>query len=206
MGEGFNLSAGTWFMPIERIIFYSFSLLALLSAGMMVMLRNPVKALLSLALVFVCNAGLWLLLSAEFLSMILILVYVGAIMVLFLFVVMMIDIESVELQKGLTRHLPLGIVAYLLMSVLLLYVVGSTIFGLKRYPYPHQMPYSLKNLGVALYTDYLYPLTIAGVLLLLAMIAAISLSFRKRDNNKAIDPSLQMKASKGNRLRLRDGL
>ncbi len=119
---------------------------------------------------------------------------------------MMIDIESVELQKGLIRYFPLGIGAYLLMSALLLYVVGSAIFGLKRYPYPHQMPYSLHTLGVALYTDYLYPLVVAGVLLLLAMIAAISLSFRKRENNKAIDPSLQMKASKANRLRLRDGL
>ena len=193
-------------MEIERIIFYSFSSMALLSAGMMVMLRNPVKALLCLALVFVCNAALWLLLRAEFLSMILVLVYVGAIMVLFLFVVMMMDIESVELQKGLTRYFPLGIGAYLLMSVLLLYVVNATIFGLKRYPYPDQVPYSLKNLGVALYTDYLYPLIVAGVLLLLAMIAAISLSFRKRENNKAIHPSLQMKANKANRLRLRDGL
>ncbi len=193
-------------MPIERIIFYSFCSLALLSAAMMVMLRNPVKALLCLALVFVCNAALWLLLRAEFLSMILVLVYVGAIMVLFLFVVMMIDIESVELQKGLTRYFPLGIGAYLLMSVLLLYVVNATIFGLKGYPYPDQVPYSLKNLGVALYTDYLYALIVAGVLLLLAMIAAISLSFRKRENNKAIDPSLQMKANKANRLRLRDDL
>ena len=193
-------------MEIERIIFYSFSSLALLSAGMMLMLRNPVKALLCLALVFVCNAALWLLLRAEFLSMILVLVYVGAIMVLFLFVVMMIDIESVELQKGLTRYFPLGISAYLLMSVLLLYVVGATIFGLKRYPYPDQVPYSLHTLGVALYTDYLYPLIVAGVLLLLAMIAAISLSFRKREHNKAIYPSLQMKASKANRLRLRDDL
>ncbi|MBP6104039.1 MAG: NADH-quinone oxidoreductase subunit J [Gammaproteobacteria bacterium] len=193
-------------MPIERIIFYSFSLLALLSAGMMVMLRNPVKALLSLALVFVCHAALWLLLRAEFLSMILVLVYVGAIMVLFLFVVMMIDIESAIFQKGFTRYFPLGIGTYLLMSVLLLYVVSANTFGLKRYPYPDQAPYSLHTLGVTLYTDYLYPLVVAGVLLLLAMIAAISLSFRKRENNKAIDPSLQIKASKANRLRLRDGL
>ncbi len=189
-------------MPLENIIFYSFSVLALISAAMMVILRNPVKALLCLALVFVCNAVLWLLLRAEFLSMILILVYVGALMVLFLFVVMMIDIESTVLQRSLTRYFPLGIIAYLLMSAMLLYIVHPFMVGSTYARNPHSMPnHSLYTLGLLLYTDYLYPLVVAGVLLLVAMVAAISLSFKRKANNKAIDPSLQMKANKANRLR-----
>ncbi len=188
-------------MEITRIIFYSFSALALLSACMMVLLKNPVKALLCLALVFCAYAGLWVVLQAEFLAMILVLVYVGAIMVLFLFVVMMLDVEKVILKQRLRAYAPMGILIYLMMSFSLIYMVKST-FGAQTYLQPMNVGYSLDNLGLLLYTEYLYPLILAGVLLLLAMIAAIALTLRKRPHSKVVDLSTVSKVSKANRLRI----
>lgn len=190
-------------MEITRIIFYSFSALALFSAAMMVLCKNPVKALLCLGLVFCAYAGLWVLLQAEFLAMILVLVYVGAIMVLFLFVVMMLDIEKSVLKEGRTFYFLLGIAAYFIMSGLLLYIVNPTLFGVEYYPEPMARSYSLNNLGLLLYTEYLYPFIIAGVLLLVAMIAAIALTLRKRPHSKkVVDLAAIQKTSKANRLRI----
>ena len=190
------------FFHIEHIIFYSFSLLAILSATAVVLAKNSVRAVLFLVLTFFAMAGLWMTLQAEFLSIILVLVYVGAVMVLFLFVVMMLDIDSSALRGGFTRYLPLGIVVSLTLVIGLIYSFAPN-FGLayKSGLSTHAADYSnIKVLGELLYTQYLYPLEIAGVLLLVAMIAAISLTLRERGDTRTPNPSKQMKVNKKDRL------
>lgn len=172
---------------LEQVIFYFFTALLLLSAGMVITVKNPVHAALSLVLAFFCSAAIWMLLEAEFLAIVLILVYVGAVMVLFLFVIMMLDINLTVLREGFSRFLPVGVIVALLMVVSMGTVIASGKFtvvnnylGLK-----HAAGYSnTKELGIALFTDYLYPFEIAGAVLLVAIVAAISLTMRRRPDVK----------------------
>ncbi len=146
-----------------------------------------------------------MLLEAEFLSVILVLVYVGAVMVLFLFVVMMLDVELSSIREGFTRYLPLGFCVSVLVVICLVYVVGSKNFGISQVPLPmpHSSEYSnTLDLGVMLYTQYLYPFELAGVLLLVAIISAISLTFRGYRGRKKVDPGFQIQVRKEDRVRL----
>ena len=190
-------------MNVEIIIFYIFSLLLLSSSIAVVTLNNPVKSAISLVFSFFSSAILWLLLNAEFLSIILILVYVGAVMVLFLFVVMMLDINISQAQEGFVKYLPIGIFVF------------ATIAGLLSYFFYNQFENSddniitsidligtdnTKNLGYLLYTEYILAFEIAAIILLLGIISAITLTLKKSATNKYQNPSDQVNVSKKDRL------
>ncbi len=192
-------------MSFEQFIFYLFAAAMLGSAMMVITLRNPVHAALSLVLTFFSGAALWLLLEAEFLAITLVLVYVGAVMVLFLFVVMMLDVNLAQLREGFVKLLPVGVVVALLVIGMMAYVVGPGNFGLEKFAEPvgHPADYSnTKELGRVLYTVYVYPFEIAAVILLVAIIAAISLALRKRPLTKHQNPDLQIAVRKEDRLRI----
>jgi NADH-quinone oxidoreductase subunit J len=172
---------------------------------MVITRRNPVHSVLFLVLAFFNAAGLWMLLEAEFLAITLVLVSVGAVMVLFLFVVMMLDIEIAELRASFIKYMPIGILIGLLMIVELLLVVGPSHFGLDKYAAParHAADYSnTKELGEMLYTNYLYPFEIAAVILLVAIVAAISLTLRRRPETRYQDPASQVVVKKKDRLKI----
>lgn len=192
-------------MSIAQTVFYAFSALAILAASMVIFAKNPVRAVLFLILTFFATSGLWMLLEAEFLAIILVLVYVGAVMVLFLFVVMMLDIELAQTREGFIRYLPLGLGISTAVVLALIYAVGEKEFGLAVFgsPIPHDKTFSnIKALGALLYTQYWYPFEIAGVLLLVAIVSAISLTFRGKKENKAKDPAWQVAVQKRDRVRL----
>ncbi len=186
-------------------LFYVFAAILILAALRVVTTRNPVHAALYLVLAFVACSGLWLLLEAEFLAVVLVLVYVGAVMVLFLFVVMMLDIKVAELREGFIRYLPLGLLVAVAMAAQLIVVVGGERFGLKSFPFPaaHSVDFSnTKALGELLFTAYLYPFEIASMVLLVAIIAAISLNFRRRQGVKKQNPAEQVKVRAADRIRI----
>ncbi len=192
-------------MSFEKFVFYVFAAVLVFSATMVITRRNPVHSVLFLVLAFFNAAGLWMLLEAEFLAITLVLVYVGAVMVLFLFVVMMLDIEIAELRASFIRYMPIGILIGLLMIVELLLVVGPQHFGLDKYAAParHAADYSnTRELGEMLYTNYLYPFEIAAVILLVAIVAAISLTLRRRPETRYQDPSSQVVVKKKDRLKI----
>lgn len=192
-------------MEIQAIIFYIFSAILVFAAGMVVTVRNPVFSVLFLVLAFFTSAALWILLEAEFLALTLVLVYVGAVMVLFLFVVMMLDINLAVLKEGFARYLPAGIVVAVLMIIQLAIVVGPEQFGLEKFAEPaaKAAEYSnTKELGRILYTVYLYPFEIASVILLVAIIAAIALTLRKRRVKDVMPPEQQVAVKRGDRVRL----
>jgi len=190
---------------IEQIVFYLFGGMLILSASMVVVMRNPIYAALFLVLSFFSSAAIWLLLHAEFLAIALVLVYVGAVMVLFLFVVMMLDINLVTVREGFARYLPVGIIVAVLMVTAMGLVVGSNYFMSDTYMAIKSIGPDYSNtreLGIALYTEYLYQFEIAGAILLVAIIAAISLSMSKLKVNKSRDPSDQVFVKKQDRLRI----
>jgi NADH-quinone oxidoreductase subunit J len=191
-------------MEFKQVVFYIFGFMMLASATAVVLVRNPVKAALSLVLTFVCAAGLWLLLEAEFLAIALVLVYVGAVMVLFLFVVMMLDINIARLREGFAEYLPYGgLIA--VMLVIEMGVILSGRFGAGQSPVPKALPADHSNtleLGRVLYTQYVYPFEIAALILLVAIVAAIALTLRKRKDTKYIDPAKQVEARRADRVRL----
>jgi len=192
-------------MTFELIVFYVLSGVLLLSGLMVITARNPVHAALFLVLAFFNCAGIWLLLEAEFLAITLVLVYVGAVMVLFLFVVMMLDVNAAELRAGFIRYLPLGLLVSLAMAAEMIMVVGPRFFGLDKVAAPprHGVDYSnTEELGRVLYTDYMYPFEIASVILLVAIIAAIVLTMRKRPETKYQNPSQQVRVRRQDRVRL----
>lgn len=192
-------------MPIYEIVFYLFSAVLMGAAVMVVTVRNPVYAALSLVLAFFSSAAIWMLLEVEFLAIILVLVYVGAVLVLFLFVVMMLDINTSPLREGFIRYLPvgLGVAALIVMEMYL--VVRARNFGVEHVVIParHAEGYSnVRELGGVLYTDYVYPFEIAAVILLVAIIAAIALTMRKRPETKYQNPSQQVAVKSKDRVRL----
>lgn len=190
----------------EKFLFYVFALITVWASVMVITRKNPVHSVLFLVLAFVTSAALWVLLEAEFLGIVLILVYVGAVMVLFLFVVMMLDVDLAALRAGFVQNLPLAGLVAAVMAVEILLIVGPGNFGLDAFPKPEPLGAEVSNtreLGLLLYTVYIYPVEIAAVILLLAIVAAIRLTLRRRPDNKAVDPAQQVRVRKGpDRVRL----
>jgi NADH-quinone oxidoreductase subunit J len=187
-------------VTFEKFLFYVFAFILVFAATMVITRRNPVHSALFLVLAFVSSACIWMLAEAEFLAIVLVLVYVGAVMVLFLFVVMMLDIDIATLRAGFMRYLPVGLLVAVAMAVEIFLVVGPANFGLEQFaaPAPHAADYSnTGELGSVLYTVYMYPFEIAAVILLVAIIAAIGLTMRKRPETKYQDPSEQVRVKKG---------
>lgn len=167
--------------------------------------RNPVHSALSLVLCFITSAAIWLLIEAEFLAVVLVLVYVGAVMVLFLFVVMMLDVDFEELRSGFTRYAWLGWVTALVVIVEIVGVVTARSLGVDvtRGAAPLPADYSnTKELGSVLYTEFVYPFELAAVLLLVAMIAAIALTMRRRAGVKYQNVSRQVAVDRKDRVRI----
>jgi NADH-quinone oxidoreductase subunit J len=192
-------------MDFERILFYVFATILVFAAARVITVRNPVHAALHLVLAFFTSAALWLLLEAEFLAITLVLVYVGAVMVLFLFVVMMLDINTSPLSEGFVKYMPLGVTVALLIFIEMGLVLGTQQFirGTAAMPARHPEGYSnVRELGGVLYTDYVYPFEIASVILLVAIIAAIALTMRKRPETKYQDPSQQVAVKPADRVRI----
>ena len=192
-------------MSLVSILFYFFATVLVVSAAMVVTIRNPVKAALFLVLSFFSAACIWMTLEAEFLSIALVLVYVGAVMVLFLFVVMMLDIDIESMREGFTRNLPIGALVAGIMVVEFAVVMMSDRFSLQSLPRPvgHGPNYSnTKELGLVLYTDYVFAFEVAGLILLVAIVAAIVLTMRRRPDTRYQAPSEQVKVSKSERLRI----
>lgn len=188
-----------------HIIFYIFAAIAVGSAVNVVTAPNPMRSVLSLVVTFFAMACIWMLLHAEFLSIILILVYVGAVMTLFLFVIMLLNIRKESDQSGFVRYLPVGIVVALLVTGILLIVSGSPLFDATHMPAPvvSDADYNnLAHLGDALYTTYVYPFEIAGVLLLAAIIAAITLAYRGPRKRKVQSAAKQIDIDPASRVRL----
>jgi len=191
-------------MNIEPLLFYAFSAVLLFASFRVITARSPVYAALFLVLAFFSAACVWILLRAEFLAIVLVLVYVGAVMVLFLFVVMMLDVGTEALREGFWTHFPLaaivGVVIALEMAAVL--IPG---FRLSDAPVADAAALKLgisKLLGIEVYTRYLYPLQIAAVLLLVAIIAAIALTLRRRKDSKYQNPSEQVRVRAADRMRL----
>ncbi len=192
-------------MTFTQFVFYLFSAGLIFAAAMVITVRNPVKAALFLVLAFFSAAGLWVMLEAEFLAIALVLVYVGAVMVLFLFVVMMLDINLARLREGFGEYLPVGAVVAALMIVEMGVILGPRHFGLHRFPLPpgHAAGYSnTRELGLQLYTTYVYPFEIASLILLVAIIAAIALSMRSHRRSRHQDPGKQVQVRREDRVRI----
>ncbi len=187
------------------LLFYALSTVLLAAAVGVITARNPVFAALFLILAFVTSAVLWLLLEAEFLAIVLVLVYVGAVMVLFLFVVMMLDINVTTMREGFLRYAPVGAIVAGIIVLELAYVIWFRSDGLPvgTTLVPRDAGYSsTEELGKVLYTQYLYPFELAGMLLLLAIVAAILLTMRQRPGLKVQDVAEQVKAQRGDRVRM----
>jgi len=192
-------------MTFQSFIFYFLSSVLVASAVGVITARNPVHAALLLVLAFFTSSGLWLLLQAEFLAIALVLVYVGAVMVLFLFVVMMLDINLAKLREGFWRYLPLGGVVALLLVVEMSMILVSRSGGFGDTALPPDLPagYSnTKELGLLVYTEYVYAFEIAAVILLVAIVAAIALTLRKRKQSRYIDPAAQIGIRRKDRVRI----
>jgi NADH-quinone oxidoreductase subunit J len=186
----------------EATVFYAFALILLVSALCVITARNPVHAALFLVLAFFTASAIWLLLRAEFLAITLVLVYVGAVMVLFLFVVMMLDINIERLREGFWRNLPAALVVGGLMAFEMISVLAYRVYGMPR---PNEKPLSYSNtkeLGRLIYTDYVYAFEIAAVVLLVAIIAAIALTLRRRKDARGQDPAQQVRVRSRDRVRL----
>ena len=190
-------------IDFNYIVFFGFGLILIVSALLVVTVRNPVHAALWLVLSFFTAAALWLLLYAEFLAITLVLVYVGAVMVLFLFVVMMLDINVDILREGFWRNLPVGLTVAILMAGEMIALVARGVAGEGAGPGAPAPDFSnTKALGRVLYTDYLFPFEIAAVILLVAIVAAIAITLRGRKVTKYQHPSEQLKATKAERLKI----
>ena len=193
-------------IPIQEIVFYFFSLIMIGAATGVITSRNPVYAALFLVLTFFTAAAIWMLLEAEFLSIVLIVVYVGAVMVLFLFVVMMLDINLEPLSAGFVSYLPIGLVVAIVMAAELLTVIwAKERFSESAFPIPSAHPEGYSNtaaIGERLYTQFLLPFEVAGIILLVAIIAAIALTLRKRPDVKTQKPALQVRVKRDERVRL----
>ncbi|ACM32359.1 MAG: NADH-quinone oxidoreductase subunit J [Diaphorobacter nitroreducens] len=196
-------------MDAKTGFFYLFSVVLLYAAFRVITARNPVHAVLHLILAFSQAAGVWFLLKAEFLAITLVLVYLGAVMVLFLFVVMMLDIRIDTVRRGFWKHFPLAAFIGALVAFEMAAVLMTGFRGIEEPKAVEVLvnaagqvvPYSnTKALGKLLYTEYLYPVEVAAVILLVAMIAAIALTLRQRKDSKAIDPSEQVRVRARDRL------
>jgi NADH-quinone oxidoreductase subunit J len=190
---------------LVEILFYAFSAILVCAALGVIVSRNAVYSALSLVLCFVTSAAIWLLIQAEFLAVVLVLVYVGAVMVLFLFVVMMLDVNLEELREGFVRYAWLG---WLTAGALIVEIVGvvwarSLGVDINKVPVPVAADFSnTRELGLVLYTKYAYPFELAAVLLLVAIVAAIALTMRRRPGLKVQDINRQVATRASDRLRI----
>ena len=192
-------------MTFLEIVFYVFSAVLIASSLLVVTVRNPVRAALFLVLAFFSAACLWLTLEAEFLAITLVLVYVGAVMVLFLFVIMMLDIDIAQMRAGFANYLPLGSIVALVMAGELILVMLSSEFGKTDLPRPAGQSVDYSNteaLGRLVYTDYVFAFEVAAVILLVAIIAAISLTLRRRPETRYQAPEKQVQVRKEDRIRI----
>ena len=186
----------------ESVLFYAFAAVLLCAGLAVITARNPVHGALALVLAFFTAAAIWLLLRAEFLAIALVVVYVGAVMVLFLFVVMMLDINLERVREGFWRNLPLAVVVGGIMMLEMGAILWQRYFGMAR---PRELPATYSNtreLGRVLYTQYAYAFEIAAVILLVAIIAAIALTLRRRKDTRSQDPAEQVRARPKERMRL----
>ena len=192
-------------MEFKTFVFYFLSSILVFAGLRVITARNPVHAALFLVLAFFTASGVWILLQAEFLAMALVLVYVGAVMVLFLFVVMMLDINLDRLREGFWSYLPVGALVGILMLVEMVMVLGGGYFGLEAMPAPAPVAADYSNtreLGRVLYTDYVYAFELASLVLLVAMVSAVALTLRKRKGLKSIPPSEQVAVRREGRVEL----
>ena len=192
-------------MDFQSITFYFFATVLVASALGVITARNPVHAALLLVLAFFTCAGLWLLLQAEFLAITLVLVYVGAVMVLFLFVVMMLDINLDRLREGFWKWFPFGALLALVMLAEIAMVLMGRKFSADQMPTPplQAADYSnTKELGRLIYTEYVYAFELAAVILLVAIVAAIALTLRRRVGPRFMEPSEQVKVKRSDRVRM----
>ena len=198
-------------MDAKTGFFYLFSVVLLYATFRVITARNPVHAVLHLMLAFSQAAGVWLLLKAEFLAIVLVLVYLGAVMVLFMFVVMMLDINVSTVRQGFWKHFPLAAT----MGALIAFEMAAVLMGgFRGMDEPKAVAQMLNSagqvieysntlaLGRLMYTQYLYPVEIAAVILLVAMVSAIALTLRKRTDSKAISPSVQLRVRSQDRVEL----
>jgi len=191
-------------VSFEIFIFYVFSAILVFSASRDITVRNPVFAAMFLVLTFFTCAGIWMLLEAEFLAITLVLVYVGAVMVLFLFVVMMLDINVEPMREGFVSYLPVGLLVGAIMLIEMIILVTRN-FKSEQYPVPARAGADYSNteaLGQLLYSKYLFQFEIAAVILLVAIVAAIALTMRRRPETKYQKPSEQVSVTKADRLRV----
>ena len=195
-------------MSFNTLVFYMFAVITVLAALRVITARNPVHAALFLVLAFCSSAGIWILLEAEFLAITLVLVYVGAVMVLFLFVVMMLDINLEQLREGFWRWFPFGAALAVIMVFQMIWVLGNRQTAeTGAEVIKHAANYSnTKELGRLIYTDYVYPFELAAVLLLVAIVTAIALTLRRRKDVKSQEPNKQVLVKKADRLRIISGV
>jgi NADH-quinone oxidoreductase subunit J len=188
-------------MMFHTALFYFFAAILIFAALRVVTARNPVHAALWLVLAFFTAAAIWLLLRAEFLAIVLVLVYVGAVMVLFLFVVMMLDVNFDSMRTQFKSYIPVAAtVGLLVLLEMALVLLGGNLGG--REPLAAAQPSNTKALGNLLYVDYVYPFELAAVILLVAIIAAIALTWRRRKETRYQNPSEQVKVRSEDRVRL----
>ena len=190
-------------MDTTTALFYVFSAVLLFSAFRVITANSPVHSALFLVLAFFSASCIWMMLHAEFLAISLVLVYVGAVMVLFLFVVMMLDIDIAQLKQGFWKHFPVAALVGVVIALEMAWVLqrGFNTTVAKPMEGTAGMP-NTKLLGIEIYTDYLYPLEVAAVLLLVAIISAIALTLRRRKDVRGQNPAEQVKAKKADRLRI----
>ncbi|MBB5392213.1 MULTISPECIES: NADH-quinone oxidoreductase subunit J [unclassified Herbaspirillum] len=190
-------------MEFKTVLFYVFSVILVIAAVRVITARNPVHAALFLVLSFFSAAGIWMLLKAEFLAIVLVLVYVGAVMVLFLFVVMMLDINLDKMREGFWGYFPLaatiGVIIVLEMAAVLLRSFWTSD---SQVPAVSDTIGQTKPLGMLIYTEYVYAFEIAAVILLVAIVAAVALTLRKRKDTKYFDPAKAVKVKASDRVRL----
>ncbi|MFN3415746.1 MAG: NADH-quinone oxidoreductase subunit J [Caldimonas sp.] len=191
-------------MDTLSTLFYVFSAVLLFASFRVITARSTVHAALYLVLAFFNAAGVWMLLQAEFLAIALVLVYVGAVMVLFLFVVMMLDINVDALRQNFWKHFPVaGLVGVLIALEMALVLMTGFTPGPAPQPTPEQVQMgNTKLLGIEMYTHYIYPLQVAAVLLLVAIVAAIALTLRRRKDSRYVNPAEQIRVTKAQRLRV----
>ena len=191
-------------MIFSTVLFYILAFVAIVAGARVVLSRSPVVAALHLMLTFFTASMLWILIGAEYLGLLLVIIYVGAVMVLFLFVVMMIDIVPESLRRGFRAYLPLGLVVGGVMVLEIASVLGAVYFGTGG-PIAQDLPSSYNNvveIGNAMYTEYSYAIQVGALVLLVGMIAAVGITLRERKNRKYTSVSEQLRANPKERVRL----
>jgi len=192
-------------VSFELFVFYVFAAILVFAASRVITVRNPVFAAMFLVLTFFTCAGIWMLLEAEFLAITLVLVYVGAVMVLFLFVVMMLDVNVEPLREGFVSYLPVGLLVGAIMLIEMVFLITQRYFKNEQFPSPERAAEDYSNtqeLGRLLYSEYLFQFEIAAIILLVAIVAAIALTMRRRPDTKYQKPSEQIGVAKEDRLRV----